>query len=385
MQQSHIAIICAGPGGLTLARLLQLQNIPCTIYERDASPSARTEGGSLDLQTESGQRALEAAGLIEQFNKIARYQGQDFKLLDKDGKIHIEHVSTETERDRPEIDREVLRRLLLDSINSDFVHWDHKLRLVSGPREDGRFQLQFDERDDVAVADMVVGADGAWSVVRKLVSDAVPAYSTCTMIEVRFRDVDNRHPKISRLVGNGSLGAYSHERALMAQRNGDGSIWIYICLRVPQSWASDCGVDFNSPQATKDELMKHFVEWDDGLKDLIKQCDDEGIFVRPLYALPIGHNWALKHNITLIGDAAHLMTPFAGQGVNLAMLDALLLCEAIAGNKDNLKAAIGEYEAEMVERVKIWAQHSANNLELILAEDAPKGFADLVRQYMPNV
>ena len=354
MLQRRIAIIGAGPGGLTLARLLQLQNIPYTLYERDASVSARTEGGSLDLQTESGQRALGAAGLMEQFNKVARYQGQDFKLLDKHRKIHIEHISTETERDRPEIDRQVLRKLLLDSINSDFVRWDHRLRLVSGPREDGRFQLQFDGRDDVAVADMVIGADGAWSVVRKQVSDAVPTYSTCTMIEVRFRDVDNRHPEISRLVGNGSLGAYSHDRALMAQRNGDGSIRVYICLRVPHSWAGDCGIDFNSPPATRDGLIKHFMEWDDGLKDLIKQCDDEGISVRPLYTLPAGYHWALKPNITLIGDAAHLMTPFAGQGVNLAMLDALLLCEAIVKNKDNLEAAIG-------------------------------GFADLVRQYMPNV
>jgi 2-polyprenyl-6-methoxyphenol hydroxylase-like FAD-dependent oxidoreductase len=140
----------------------------------------------------------------------------------------------------------------------------------------------------------------------------------------------------------------------MAQRNGDGSVRVYICLCVPKSWARDYSIDFNSPLATRDGLIKNFVEWDDELKDLIKQCDDEGISVRPLYTLPAGYHWALKPNITLIGDAAHLMTPFAGQGVNLAMLDALLLCEAIVKNKDNLEAAIG-------------------------------GFADLVRQYMPNV
>lgn len=79
------------------------------------------------------------------------------------------------------------------------------------------------------------------------------------------------------------------------------------------------------------------------------------------------------------------MTPFAGQGVNLAMLDALLLSDAIIKNGADLKNAIVEYEEDMFERVYVWAQHSANNLELMLAKNAPKGFADLVRQYMPDV
>lgn len=140
------------------------------------------------------------------------------------------------------------------------------------------------------VADMVVGADGAWSVVRKLVSDAVPIYSSCTMVEVRFTDADVRNSEVSQLVGRGSLGAYSHDHALMGRRNGNGSIRVYILLRVPKSWVNECGIDFSAPENARDGLLKHFEDWDEGLKDLIRGCDDEGIMARPLSALPIGHS-----------------------------------------------------------------------------------------------
>ena len=294
MLDTHIAIIGAGPGGLTLGRLLQLRNIPFVIYEKDSSPTARQEGGSLDLQPDSGQRAMKAAGLWDQFNEVARYQGQDFKLMDKHGKIHISHVSTEAERDRPEVDRKVLRKLLLESVGSEAVRWDWKLNHVSGPREDGRYGLQFMGREEVVVADMVVGADGARSVVRELVSDVVPVYSSCTMVELRFCDVEIRHPDVSQLVGRGSLGSYSYDRALMGQRNGDGSIRIYVLLRTPESWVDDCGIDFSVPQNTREGLLKHFEDWNEGLKALISKCDDQGIIGRPLYALPIGHSWITK-------------------------------------------------------------------------------------------
>ena len=89
---------------------------------------------------------MKSAGLWDQFNKVARYQGQDFKLMDKHGKIHLSHIATESEKDRPEIDRNLLRKLLLDSVGGEAVRWDYRLNGVSGPREDGRFELGFEEK-----------------------------------------------------------------------------------------------------------------------------------------------------------------------------------------------------------------------------------------------
>lgn len=209
--------------------------------------------------------------------------------MDKHGKFHISHVSTDAERDRPEIDRKVLRKLLLESVRGDAVRWNHKLQRVSGPRDDGCYELEFVGTKERVLADMVVGADGAWSVVRKLVSDAVPIYSTCTMIECRFGDADVSHPDVSKFVGHGSLGAYSYNHAFMCQRNGDGSLRVYILLRVSESWVNDCGIDFSLAQSARKGLLEHFQDWDEGLKDLIRECDDNGIIARPLYALPVGY------------------------------------------------------------------------------------------------
>jgi 2-polyprenyl-6-methoxyphenol hydroxylase-like FAD-dependent oxidoreductase len=385
MSESHVAIIGAGPAGLTLARLLQLQGLRFTVYEKDSSRFTRTQGGSLDLHPESGQRAMQAAGLMDRFNAVARYQGQDFKVLDQHGKVHIAHVTSTEEKNRPEIDRVVLRDMLLDAVDGDNVRWDHKLQQVSGPGEDGQYELKFVGKEEIQKASFLVGADGAWSVVRELLSDTPVTYSTCTMVEVRFSDVDVKQPSIGQLVGRGSLGAYGHDRALMAQRNSDGSIRVYILLRVPETWVADCGINFSSPEDVRRGLLTYFDAWDKSLKDLIFRCDDEGIIPRPMYALPVGHTWPTNANVTLLGDAAHLMTPFAGQGVNLAMLDALVLSEALSKHKDDKPAAIKEYETEMAEKVKFSAHHSANNLELMLEENAPQGWVELVRKYMPDL
>lgn len=105
MTYPKIAIIGAGPSGLLLARLLHLSNIPFTIFEGDASPDVRSQGGTLDLHPRSGQLALKEAGLFEDFKKHARYEGEDFILCDKTGKRHIQIKGTN--RGRPEIDRVV--------------------------------------------------------------------------------------------------------------------------------------------------------------------------------------------------------------------------------------------------------------------------------------
>ena len=386
MSSPNIAIVGAGPGGLILAILLQKRGIPVTIYEKEISDKHRSQGGSLDLHEESGILALREAGLLDQFKAVARYEDQGFRLYDKNGRMYINQVTDVNDgghdgaNDRPEIDRVQLRNILLNAVYDDTIVWGRKVTTVT-ERNDGRLDVSFDGHPSVT-ADLVVGADGAWSRIRPLLTDIRPEYTNCSMVEVSFTNVDSKHPSLAQLVGRGILIAGSANKALVAQRNGGNNIKNYITLRVPETWTKECSIDFTNPSVARKSLLGLFEDWDEKLKELISLCDDS-FTPRALYALPIGHKWASKKNLTLIGDAAHLMTPFAGEGVNLAMGDALNLANALVKYPNDMATAILEYETEMFERVKGPARRSSNNLNLTLAEDAPKGFVEVMSQFMP--
>lgn len=125
--------------------------------------------------------------------------------------------------------------------------------------------------------------------------------------------------------------ALMENKGLFGQRNGDNSVKVYIALKTDEGWLSTCGIQFNDAHKARASLLKLFSEFDDSLLVLLRECNDQFI-PRPVFALPVGHSWETKGNVTLIGDAAHLMSPFAGEGVNQAMQDALELALAIANN-----------------------------------------------------
>src|SRR4051812_43943293 len=166
----RIAIAGGGLGGLTLARILRRHGIDAVVYEREASRSARSQGGSLDLHPESGQRALAEAGLEARFRSEARPDGEELRILDPARRLLLHHQPEPGAfAGRPEIDRHALRELLLDSLPGDAVAWGHRL-VAAAPREGGGFELTFDggHRAD---CDVLVGADGARSVVRSLLTE----------------------------------------------------------------------------------------------------------------------------------------------------------------------------------------------------------------------
>lgn len=156
----RVAIVGAGPGGLTLARILQLKGVEVNVYEREASMDVRSQGGTLDLHVESGQYALQTAELFEKFRALCRPEGQDTRIIDKSGVVHYEEVSSENDFGRPEIDRGDLRQILLDSLKANTVIQDHTLQKIES-LGNGQHQLSF-SNGTTEIADFVVGADGAW-------------------------------------------------------------------------------------------------------------------------------------------------------------------------------------------------------------------------------
>ncbi|UFX43746.1 FAD-dependent monooxygenase [Bradyrhizobium sp. 41S5] len=340
----RIAIVGAGPGGLTLARLLHVAGIKTSLFERESSATERPQGGTLDLHAESGQLALARAGLTDGFLQIARYEDQGSRLYTSDGRLLL--ADDDMTGDRPEVDRTALRDLLLQSLPPDAIAWGRGLREVA-PRDDGRYDLVFDGARE-GPFDLVVGADGAWSRVRPLISRYQPQYSGLTFIEFGIDDADTRHPALSELVGRGKMGAESTGRSLMVLRNGNAHLRGYAIFRVPIEWA-ERRFDITSPAAMRHALLGEFVGWVDALLDLLRASSDQ-FALRPIHALPVGHHWTNRPGITLLGDAAHLMSPFGGEGVNAAMLDAVELAAHLVGSND-WREAVRTYEAGMFVRV----------------------------------
>ncbi len=363
-KQIRIAIIGGGPGGLTLARILLQRGIQSTVFELDEHPLSRPQGGTLDLHPESGQFALRHAGLEAEFRSIARYEDQETRLYDKTGKLHHEDSDAQN-GDRPEADRGQLRQILLDSLPEGVVRWGCKMSSIK-PLEDGTYAVSFDNGES-GIFDLAVGADGAWSRIRPLVSDAKPDYTGVTFVEVGIDDVDTQYPEIAHTVGHGTMFALSDGKALVSQRNSNAHIRTYVSLRKPEDWSSNGGLDLSSPANSRACLIAHFSDWSPKLLSLIAYCNDR-IVPLPLYALPIGHSWTNRVGITLLGDAAHLMSPFSGEGVNSAMLDAAELAIALAEAED-WTTAVKSYEAGMFGRAEQAAQWAAGGLEGTMSDD----------------
>ncbi|NUR60728.1 MAG: FAD-dependent monooxygenase [Catenulispora sp.] len=357
----QIAIIGAGLGGLALARVLHINNIAAVVYEREPSRDARAQGGMLDIH--SGQQALREAGLLDQFFAIARGEGQDMRLLTPDGTLLLqEDTPDDAPLTRPEVDRADLRALLLDSLPHDTVRWDHAF--ASAKNGLVRFT-----NGSTAPYDLLVGADGAASRVRALLTDARPTHIGQNVVEVGIPDIDHTHPDLAAMVGRGNYWVMGDGISLAAQRNGDGRVRIGVSFyNTAEDWFATSGIPFDDPAAARARLIDLLPGWDPKITALIEACDDL-IMPRSITSLPVGLTWPSRPDVTLVGDAAHLMPP-VGHGANMALLDGAALALALAAHPDDLPVGVAEYEREMFERTGAVGRMSAEMKEMLMSPDA---------------
>jgi 2-polyprenyl-6-methoxyphenol hydroxylase-like FAD-dependent oxidoreductase len=166
---------------------------------------------------------------------------------------------------------------------------------------------------------------------------------------------------------------------LLAHRNGEGGITIYIALKTPEPWGTSGSIDFHQTQVAKQHLLGFFADWDEQLRALIMESETE-LLPRGIYTIPAGHRWERVPGVTLLGDAAHLMSPFAGEGANLALLDGAQLAEALLAHPDDLETALASYEAEAFPHSAAATAESNNNLSIAFRADAPQGMLDLMME-----
>lgn len=384
-----IAIIGAGPGGLTLANLLQKHGVAFTLYEANDSP--RHSGGSLDLHPKDGQEALRQAGLWDAFVKYARPESDVMKVVTLEGQVLWDgngpeaYKPTEAEQfnSRPEIDRASLLKILLENLEPSSVRYSKKVTVVT-PAQDNKHDVHFADGSAIENIDLVVGADGAWSKVRKLLTDQTPEYSGISAIEVWKKDATNTSPWMANYVGKGSLFCFGKDRALQTQVQGDGSIRSYASVRKPESFLEDCAIDWTNPEAARQEYVeRYFGDCGADLKRVILESTDV-LITRKMYMLPVGHKYTHRPGLTLLGDAAHLMTPFAGVGVNAALADAMDLARAIIAHTEDPKGrtlthVVQKYEGVMFKRGTKYQDETWNGLNHHFGGTGSQSFAKKMR------
>jgi len=379
LTNKKIAIIGGGPGGLMLARLLQMKGADVKVYERDYSREARVQGAIVDLHFGSGLKAIEEAGLLDTF-KTQYMRGADrYRLLDQHATIRYDEHNEGAEISfgdghfRPEIDRGALRNILLNALKPGTVSWDCQFMSMGLVNHEWKLECKNGVR---ASADIVIGADGARSKIRPYVTDIQPQYCGVTIVQGEVDNPEKECPAINELVGMANMSAFGDDKIISIQPRGDGGITFYVSAKQPKNWVKTSGIDFTDPKGVNAFLARLFEGWDPLFFTLFKACTN--FTPRPLHCIPLDQTWEAKPNITLIGDAAHIMPP-SGEGVNLAMLDAVELCECLTSNDfTDTQTAIAAYEKSMRTRAAKEAEDALEMREWMHAEGALENMIELI-------
>lgn len=383
LQNKKVAIVGGGMGGLILARLLQMKNINVNVYERDLNAEVRVQGSPLDLHEDSGLEAMKRADLLNEFYANIRPNASKARILDKDFKLHFdEHQIKETasasmsdeknslqdiSKPWPEIDRSVLRSILLNSLQPETIILDSQF--IAMEKENDGWRIHF-KNGKTIYADLVIAADGANSKVRPYLSSEKPIYSGITMIEGTIYNAKENAPNLFEFSKDGKVLALGNEQTIMYGTKGDGSLMFLLSSKLPENWITENDSNFKDNQKIFEWFKEVYKEWSPKWHEFF--MSNELYFIpRPQYYFPVNQTWKTQASLTMIGDAAHRMPPFAGKGANLAMLDAVELADFLTHNHaTDIKTAISNFEKRMLDRAAKALNDTLNNGEQIHSKNA---------------
>ncbi|MCV2485156.1 FAD-dependent monooxygenase [Flavobacterium sp. SH_e] len=394
LTKPHVAIIGAGIGGVALAVACLHRGIPFTIYERDNHFEARSQGYGLTLQQAS--KAMKGLGITSLDGVISTkhiVHNTEGKILGEWGtrKWLETAIKTPTKRTNIHIARQSLRLALLEQLGgNNTIQWGHQLINLEETEEGAQLTFQVNGEAKTSKADLVVGADGIRSAVRKLIigEDQTPLrYLDCIVI-LGICPLSALEGHDSSLLDSATVfqTANGNERIYIMPYTADSVMWQ---LSFPMSEEKAKELSSKGPKALKEEACRR-TQWHNPIPQILNATNENLISGYPVYdrELLSLDLLAKNKNITLIGDAAHPMSPFKGQGANQALLDALKLARKISKGCNTRskwrqiglrESVLNEFEEEMIERSAVKVKGSADAVqflhsEIILQEgDEPRG------------
>lgn len=379
LENKQVVIIGGGPGGLTIARLLQLKKVNVKVYERDLNKHARVQGSLLDLHDKSGLAAIRKADLLNEFRTNFLPGADKTIILNESAEIFFKedeqnpHQDFGNEHFRPEIDRGSLRNILLESLEAETVVWDS--HFIAMEKQNEGWLLHF-KNGPTVYADVVIGSDGANSKIRPYITDIKHLYSGITMLEGNVYESKKAIPYIDSLLDGGKIMAFGDSKNILMGQKGNGDVGFYASFKTTEKWATTNELDYSDNTQILEWFKTEYPEWSSIWYEIFENATVPFI-PRPIYYMPLDQTWKTLPNATIIGDAAHVMPPFAGEGANMAMLDALELSDYLTSNQyKTVQEAIAVYESNMQIRASKATQESLENGEKMHSKDSLKTMLD---------
>ncbi len=348
----NIAIIGAGISGLSLAALLRqyISQANITLYERDLAFDSRFQGYELGLKPESGSFVLDKLGLLNQAKRCSRGI-PDLHYFDSSGRI-ITKVALNKRLGTDDfliLSRLQLRKLLLSKIHDVDIHYGKKL--VRYQNTDHSVVGFFDDNTSIE-ADYMFACDGSKSLARKqLHGDKL---NDLNLVSVRgVVTADENLPILDR----GNVIILSPNMSFFVMKNnvrGEYFWSIYDRTNTTIAW---------EPEKIKEYAQCCFAKVKPEFSGLVEKTPAEKIQLKKLFDCQRISQY-LDNRLILVGDAAHAMSPFQGEGANMAMLDAWqIVCNL--QKTPNVRLALEAYQNESYKRS--WPK-------LVLSRDATRYF-----------